>query len=390
MLEAFKEMEANFDERDLGLACLKIGLKLDLEGEEPEKILSYANRALAVIDIDNKCSLTVAMTLQLEIDLKPIHHVVQLELANTKNAMGRREEALEKENLRKSVEIKEFLLGDDRKEVGNAYRDLAEACVAILIFKEALRYCLKALEMHEKLLGQNSEVAHDRRLLGVIYIGMEEHEKALEQNQFDAAINSLKGVIQQTEKDSENQRFHLRYNGQSIVSEAYMEISMQYETTNEFETAISLLKRAHALLEKLPQEQHSEGSVSARIAQMFAVAKDVMDVSLGPHHDDSIEAWLWTMMALKGQLEMNVRDALYSRISANREFQRKAINAWEGYGRTAEDEHREACRVLDQLKITALDCSSSKKFPKKALLLPQGTRSLLPNQLPDTPNSRRQ
>jgi tetratricopeptide (TPR) repeat protein len=120
---------------------------------------------------------------------------------------------------------------------------------------------------------------------------------------------------------------------------------MLYETMNEFETAISLLKRALALLEKLPQEQHSEGSVSARIgwlllltgkvkqaipylesaaerlkdsfgpkhfgvgyiynnlgaayleldrpqsaAQMFAVAKDIMDVSLGPHHADSIEA----------------------------------------------------------------------------------------------------
>ncbi|CAA2959884.1 Hypothetical predicted protein [Olea europaea subsp. europaea] len=29
MLEAFKDMEASFDERNLGLACLKMGLKLD-------------------------------------------------------------------------------------------------------------------------------------------------------------------------------------------------------------------------------------------------------------------------------------------------------------------------------------------------------------------------
>lgn len=129
------------------------------------------------------------------------------------------------------------------------------------------------------------------------------------------------------------------------VAEAYSEISMQYETMNEFETAISLLKRTLALLEKQPQEQHSEGSVSARIgwlllltgkvqqaipylesaaerlkdsfgpkhfgvgyiynnlgaayleldrpqsaAQMFAVAKDIMDTSLGPHHADTIES----------------------------------------------------------------------------------------------------
>lgn len=192
---------------------------------------------------------------------------------------------------------------------------------------------------------------------------------------FEAAINTLKGVVQQTEKDSENRALIFITMAKALVSqenfpdakrclevasgildkkeklkplevsEAYMEISMQYETMNEFEIAISLLKRAHALLEKLPQEQHSEGSVSARIgwlllltgkvtqaipylesaaetlkesfgskhfgvgyiynnlgaayleleraqsaAQMFAVAKDIMDVSLGPHHNDSIEA----------------------------------------------------------------------------------------------------
>jgi len=440
MLEAFKEMEANFDERDLGLACLKIGLKLDQEGEDPEKILSYAIRALAILDGEDRNSLPVAMTLQLvgstyyslkkfndalgylnrankilgrledegsfsAEDVKPILHVVQLELANTKTAMGRREEALE--NLRKALEIKEFLLGKDSREVGNAYRDVTEAYVAILNFKEALPYCLKALEIHTAHLGQNSvEVAHDRRLLGVIYTGMEEHEKALEQNQlaqrvlknwgrssdllraevdaanmqialgrFDAAINTLKGVVQQTDKDSENRALIFITMAKALVSqdkypdakrcleiaagildkkemakplevsEAYMEISMQYETMNEFDTAISLLKRAQALLERLPQQQHSEGSVSARIgwlllltgkvpqaipylesaaetlkecfgdkhfgvgyiynnlgaayleldrpqsaAQMFAVAKDIMDVSLGPHHADSIEA----------------------------------------------------------------------------------------------------
>lgn len=531
MLEAFKEMEANFDERDLGLACLKIGLKLDQEGEEPEKILSFAVRALNILDSDNQVSLPVAMALQLlgstsyclkkfndalgylnranrilgrleeegsfrADDLKPILHAVQLELANTKTAMGRREEALE--NLRKSVEIKEFLLGDDRKEVGNAYRDLAEACVAILNFKEALPYCLKALKMHTNLLGDNSvEVANDRRLLGVIYTGMEEYEKALEQNQlsqkvlknwgrssdllraeidaanmhialgrFEAAINTLKGVVQQTEKDSENRGLIFITMAKALVSqekfadakrcleiasgildkkekskplevsEAYMEISMQYETMNEFETAISLLKRAHALLEKLPQEQHSEGSVSARIgwlllltgkvtqaipylesaaetlkesfgpkhfgvgyiynnlgaaylelerpqsaAQMFAVAKDIMDVSLGPHHIDSIEACQ----------NLSKAYAAMESYALAIEFQQKAVDAWGGHGKSTEDELREACRILEQLKIKALGGSSSKVFPTKALPLPHNsnpTRSLQPNHSPNSSTRR--
>lgn len=440
MLQAFKDMEVAFDEKELGLSSLKLGLKLDQEGGDPEKTLAFASRALKALDKNDKPSLVVAMALQLMgsanyclkrfndslgylnranrvlgrleeegscsvEDIRPVLHAVQLELANVKNAMGRREEALG--NLTKCLEIKEMTLDKDSKELGGAYRDLAEAYAAVLNFKEALPYCLKALETHMKQLGTNSvEVAHDRRLLGVIYTGLEEHQKALEQNQlsqkvlknwglsseliraeidaanmqialgkYDEAINTLKGVVQRTDKESENRALVYISMAKALgnqekfadskrcleiacgvldkremvspaeVAEAYMEISMQYETMNEFETAISLLKRTLAMLEKLPQEQHSEGGVSARIgwlllltgkvelaipylesaaerlkesfgskhfgvgyiynnlgaayleldrpqsaAQMFAVAKDIMDVSLGPHHADSIEA----------------------------------------------------------------------------------------------------
>jgi len=440
MLKAFSSMEKVFEERELGLASLKIGLKLDHEGEDPEKALSFANRALKALDKDDTSpSLPVAMCLQLlgsvnfrlkrfsdslgylnranrvlgrlqdeglgVDDVRPVLHAVQLELANVKNAMGRREEALE--NLRKCLEIKEMTFEEDSGELGKANRDLAEAYVAVLNFKEALPYCLKALEIHAKGLGQNSvEVAHDRKLLAIVYSGLEEHEEALEQNvlaqrilknwnlnadllraeidaanmmialgRYDEAVGTLNGVVHQTEKDSETRALVLVSMAKALcnqekfaeckrclevslgildkrerispveVAEAYSEISMQYETMNEFETAILLLKRTLALLEKQPQEQHSEGSVSARIgwlllltgkvqkaipylesaaerlkdsfgpkhfgvgyiynnlgaaylelerpqsaAQMFAVAKDIMDVSLGPHHADTIEA----------------------------------------------------------------------------------------------------
>lgn len=441
MLQAFKEMEASFDEKELGFAALKIGLKLDQEGEDPEKTLSFATRALKVLDkVDNKPSLLLAMTLQLMgsanyslkrfndslgylnranrilgrlgeegsdnlEDMKAVLHAVQLELANVKTAIGRREEALE--NLRKCLEIKEMTLEKDSKELGVANRELAEAYVAVLNFKEALPFGLKALDIHRSGLGNNSvEVARDRRLLGVIYTGLEEHQKALEQNElsqkvlknwglssdllhaeidasnmqialgrYDEAINTLKGIVQQTEKDSETRALvfismskalsnqekfadskrcleiacRILEKKESVspveVAEAYSEIAMQYENMNELETAISLLKRTLSLLEKLPQEQHSEGSVSARVgwlllltgkvpqaipylenaaerlkesfgskhfgvgyiynnlgaayleldrpqsaAQMFAVAKDIMDVALGPQHADAIEA----------------------------------------------------------------------------------------------------
>lgn len=174
MLQAFKEMEASFDEKELGFAALKIGLKLDQEGEDPEKTLSFATRALKVLDkVDNKPSLLLAMTLQLMgsanyslkrfndslgylnranrilgrlgeegsdnlEDMKAVLHAVQLELANVKTAIGRREEALE--NLRKCLEIKEMTLEKDSKELGVANRELAEAYVAVLNFKEALPF----------------------------------------------------------------------------------------------------------------------------------------------------------------------------------------------------------------------------------------------------------
>ncbi|KAL9318634.1 hypothetical protein ACSQ67_015151 [Phaseolus vulgaris] len=489
MLKAFRNMEEVFDERELGLASLKIGLKLDHEGEDPEKALSFANRALKALDKDNTSpSLPVAMCLQLlgsvsfrlkrfsdslgylnranrvlgrlqdeglGVDVRPVLHAVQLELANVKNAMGRREEALE--NLRKCLEIKEMTFEEGSGELGKANRDLAEAYVAVLHFKEALPFCLKALDIHTKGLGQNSvEVAHDRKLLGIVYSGLEEHEKALEQNvlaqrilknwnlsadllraeidaanmmialgRYDEAVGTLNGVVHQTEKDSETRALVLVSMAKALcnqekfaeckrclvvslgilekrerispveVAEAYSEISMQYETMNEFETAILLLKRTLALLEKQPQEQHSEGSVSARIgwlllltgkvqqaipylesaaerlkdsfgpkhfgvgyiynnlgaayleldrpqsaAQMFAVAKDIMDVSLGSHHADTIEA---CQNLSKSYGEMGSYALAI-------EFQQQVIDAWESHGATAEDELREAHRLLEQLK----------------------------------------
>lgn len=455
MLEAFEKMQASFDEMGLGLACLKLGLKLDQEGEDPEKAFSFANRALKVLDKDDRPTLPLAMTLQLlgsvcfslqrfndslgylnranrilgrlgeegmfsAQDILPVLHAVESELFNTKTAMGRREEAIA--NLRKALDIKERMLSKDSKELGKANRDVARAYVAVLNFKEALNFCLKALDIHKSQLGNNSvEVAHDRKLLGDIYTGLEEHENALEQNElsqrvlknwgchsellraeidasnmqialgrYDEAINTLKSVVQKTDKESEERAMIFISMAKAlcnqekfpeskrcleislgifekkvatspiVVAEAFIEISMQYETMNEFETAISLLKRALAMVEKIPEEQHSVGSVSARIgwlllltgkveqaipyledaaerlkesfgskhygvgyvynnlgaayleldrpqsaAQVFAYARDIMDASLGPHHTDSIEACqnLSKAYAAMGRLE---------------------------------------------------------------------------------------
>ncbi|EPS61982.1 hypothetical protein M569_12810, partial [Genlisea aurea] len=499
MLKAFEAMEASFDEKDLGLACLKIGLKLDEEDEDHEKTLHFAQRAYrslshAADDCSDRFSLPVAMTLQLlgsssfklnrfndslgylnranrllsklEMEnpsssdhISPVLHAVHLELFNVKTAVGRREDAIF--HLKKALEIKEKTLEDNSRELGKANRDLAEAYAAVLNFKEALPHCLKALEIHRENLGDSSvEVAFDRKVLGVLYTGLERHVEALEQNRlsqkvlkkwglasdllrgeieaanmqialgrYEEAIDTLKGVVQQTDKDGEHraaifvsmakalcnqEKFNDARRCLEIsngilgknekhsplsISEAYTEIAMLYETMNEFEAAISSLKRSLHLLENnLPQEHHSAGSVSARIgwlllltgsvdeaipyledaaerlkesfgskhygigyvynnlgagylelgraesaAQAFGYAKEIMDESLGPQHVDSIEACqnLSKAYAAMGSYPLALN------------FQEKAVEAYEGYGAGAEEELREAIRVLDELKEKA-------------------------------------
>ncbi|WOK92774.1 hypothetical protein Cni_G01466 [Canna indica] len=497
ILAAFRSLEASLDPADkrLGLACLKVGQHLDSIGsEDHEEVLRFGLRALNILDADGGSRISVAMALHMagsasynlkrfndslgflnranriissleadgsgcEFDVRPVSHAVQLQLANVMTAMGRREEALA--NLRRCLDLKVSILEPNSRELGIAHRDLAEAYAAVLNFKEALPLCWKALEIHLSQLGQNSvEVAHDRRLLGVIYTGLEEHEKALEQNQlsqkimkswgmggpdllhaeidaanihialgkYDEAINTLRGVVQQTDKESVTRVLVFISMAKTLcnqkkfpdakrclevsrgilekkesqspaqVADAYMEISTLYESMNDFETAMSLLKTTLAMVEKIPQEQHVEGNVSAKIgwlllltgkvtqaipylesaaermkesfgpkhfgvgyiynnlgaaymemdrpqsaAQMFAIAKDIMDVSLGPHHADSIQ----TCQSLA-----NAYSAMGSYTLAL-EFQQQVVDAWGSHGSSAKDELKEAARLLEELKKKA-------------------------------------
>ncbi|XP_074316610.1 protein KINESIN LIGHT CHAIN-RELATED 2-like [Silene latifolia] len=509
MLKAFKKMEANLDEGEIGFACMLIGFQLRQEGKDPEKIVSFANRALAVVDKEgeNKGCLFVASILELlgstnyslrkyndalgflnrannilvkleddgkydSQDIKPVLHAVQMNLADVHGAKGMIEAFMD--NLRKSLEIKEVLMGKDSREFGNANRDFAIACVRSKDFKDGLLYCLKALKIHLALLGENSvEVGHDRRVLGRVYNGMEEYKKALEEFQlaqkvykncgcssyldhavidaatlninlgrYEDAMNTLKGVVQ----DSENQFYILTSIGAVLIHqekfadakrclenacsvldkqekskpfevfEVYLTITMLYEAMEEFETSISLLKRALSLLEKLPNEQPPlELDVSARIgwrlllmgkvtqaipylesaaeigkvtfgsknfvlgyvynnlgvaylelertqsaAQMFAAAKDIMDASsLGPHHNDSIQACQ----------NLSKAYAAMKSYPLAIEFQQKAVDAWESHGRSEEDELREARQLLQQLKASARGVST-KDYPTKTVPLP--------------------
>nr|GEV32280.1 hypothetical protein [Tanacetum cinerariifolium] len=86
-------------------------------------------------------------------------------------------------------------------------------------------------------------------------------------------------------------------------------------------------------------------------AQVFALAKDIMDTALGPHHVDSIEAC---------QNLSKAYSAMKSYALAIN-FQEKAVEAWRGHGPSAQDELKEAQRVLHQLKVKACGESDDNK-----------------------------
>ncbi|XVF80967.1 hypothetical protein PTKIN_Ptkin15bG0118400 [Pterospermum kingtungense] len=232
MLAAFQDMKASFDVADLGL-------------ERFDDSLECLNRAESLL-----CRLEKEGVASVE-EIRPGMHAVQLELANVKTAMGRRDEALE--NLKKALNIMEMNLEKDSEELGMAYRDLADDYFLVSNLKEALPFGLKALEIHEEELGHHSaEVAHDRRILGAIYAGLGEHNKALKQfvllrkvfkhcgltfelpsakmdvasmqislGRFYEAFITLKYIAQQTnnEKDSENQASMFIFIGQALCNQ---------------------------------------------------------------------------------------------------------------------------------------------------------------------------
>ncbi|XP_062221510.1 protein KINESIN LIGHT CHAIN-RELATED 2-like [Phragmites australis] len=524
MLAAFSRLEAAVPASDkrLALACLKLGQHLEASGSaDPSRVLSLALRCLNILEASPNASASDAVSLAMALhlagsasfdlsrfhdslsflsrslrfvspllpdkaaafgevsegfDVRPVAHAVRLQLANVKTALGRREEALA--DMRACLDLKESILPPGSRELGAAYRDLAEAHAAVLDFKQALPLCQKALELHESTLGKNSvEGAHDRRLLGVIYTGLEQHEQALEQNemsqkvmkswglagpellhaeidaanikialgQFDEAVRVLKNVAKQVEKDSEIRALVFISMAKALanqekagdtkrclqiacdilekkelaapdnVAEAYIEVSSLYEMVNEFDKAISLLKRSLGMLERIPQAQHMEGNVAARIgwlllltgkvseavpyledavermkdsfgpkhygvgyvynnlgaaymemdrpqsaAQMFALAKEVMDVSLGPHHSDTIEAC---------QSLANAYNAMGSYALAM-EFQKRVVDSWRSHGPDARDELKEAIRLYNQIKTKAL-ASLSPEDSANALPEPQ-------------------
>ncbi|PUZ42824.1 hypothetical protein GQ55_9G612800 [Panicum hallii var. hallii] len=260
-----------------------------------------------------------------EHEVAAVGAAVHEQLARAKMAVGRRWDAVG--DLRRALELRSGCLDEGSAELGDAYRDVAEAYAGVLDFDKALSLCLKALGIAEARFGVDStEVAKVRRLLAVIYTGLGRHVDALEQIELakmvyeplglnvelsqveidganirtllgrsEEALNDLKRVMKRADKESEERALAYVTMAKILssqerigdakrcleiargiidtkdsvnpgrISEAYAEISMLHESMGEFETSLSLMKKTLAVLEGAKDMQHVEGSISARM-----------------------------------------------------------------------------------------------------------------------------
>ncbi|XVF48271.1 hypothetical protein PTKIN_Ptkin03bG0176700 [Pterospermum kingtungense] len=429
MIAAFKHMEGCLDDGELGLVSLRVGRQLHEEGEDPKKVLSFAEKALKALDQDGKPSLPVAMHLMGCANYSLNRFDDSLEYLNRSNKLLRR---LEEEGIASAEEIRPGLYAV-QLALGNLKKDIGRG-------EEALGNLKNALEIKKKMT-----LEKDRNELGV-EIDVANMQIAL--GKYDDAINTLNSMVQQTEndRDSEDRARVFVLIGEalfnqgkfsdskrclkcacsildkkesvspSLVARTYSKIATLYDTMNEYETCISLLERASALVKKVPQEQDAEGSIVARIgwvlllrgqipraisylesaaerlkesfasdpvaagynynnlgaaylelerpqsaAKKFEVAKEMLDVSLGPHHPDSIETCQ----------NLSIAYSAMGSYALAIEFQQQASDAWKGHGPIAQDQLREAHRILEELKRKAHGTSTN-QLPTKALLLPRG------------------
>ncbi|KAI4995147.1 hypothetical protein ZWY2020_035050 [Hordeum vulgare] len=362
---------------------------------------------------------------------------VHEQLARTKTAVGRRWEAVA--SFQRALELKCRFLGAGSAELGDAYREVAEAYAGVLCFDKALRLCLKALDIAEKRSGEGSaEAAKVRRILVVAYTGLGHHEEALEQNELvrmeyerlgmdaelslveidgaslrimlgrtEAAMNDLKKVMKRASKDSEER---------ALAFVAMAKISMLYESMNEFEMSLCLMKKTLVFLEGASGMEHIQGSISARMGflllltkridesvpflekaveklkncfgpahfglgfaykhlgeayiemgqpessiKFFELASDIINAAFGPKHEDSIE--ILQCIANAYGLMGSYKNAM--------DFQQRVIDAYESCGPSSNYEIREAHRLLEQIRKKA-EGSRSAVFPANTLpVLPE-------------------
>ncbi|KAG0557008.1 hypothetical protein KC19_11G095000 [Ceratodon purpureus] len=209
--EMLKELQSVADPKDprIAIVSLRLGQEYEARGEDPKTFLKLGEQALSIFTIAGEFSVEVGMCHHLialahhrlgqqELSLEnlnkaqvvlkdkegkesaPVKFAIQFLMGDTLAALGKHEDALQ--HYVEGLAVQETILEKGHPQLANNYRQVGEAFTQVMLFYGARYLVEKALEIHVKANGKNSiEEAIDRRLLSVIYSGLEEHEKALEE-----------------------------------------------------------------------------------------------------------------------------------------------------------------------------------------------------------------
>eukprot|EP00250_Pteridium_aquilinum_P015197 c22438_g1_i1 orf=135-1631(+) len=214
--ELLKELETCAPDEDprVGALCLRLAQMCVAKDENPEKILVHGQRALKILgspEISLECAtclevigcayhkkgefekavayLERAATIleKLKATVKEevmgsLQYAVQALLGQANMSLGRQEEALV--NFQDAISINERVLESHDPNLGKSYQQVAEAFMQAQDLEEALTLCLKALPIYTDCYGSSSsQVAELRKLLSVIYYGLDDFEKVLSEHQ---------------------------------------------------------------------------------------------------------------------------------------------------------------------------------------------------------------
>lgn len=370
VLKVLEDMEkdSTFSEFQFGMTCFKAAFMLNVEGgKNPSQIISLSNRALKTLeaneisDVDFDANIVTIYILlgSANFSLQKFdeclgyygracselsrlkkegmgselyrnhYYKLNLEYSKVNKGMGRIDEYLM--NMKNCLEITVARLGQDHTGVGYENLLLADAYVDAYRFKEALPFCLKAAEIHEKHLGWDSGVVlRERELLSSIYTELYEYQKALEQKEliqkvlknkgqseeliraeigageiniwmkkYDEGVQILKSAMKKMDKVSEiralayismanafnkmerkvdanrclknaNEILDIKeIDKSSEVGKAYTKLGMMYDDMHEYEAAISSLNKALAIFKKIQPVPLCEIHISARLGKIL-------------------------------------------------------------------------------------------------------------------------
>ncbi|KAL2642235.1 hypothetical protein R1flu_009822 [Riccia fluitans] len=352
------------EDEGVGILYLKLGQEYDAARETPTKILKCGEQALKIFNMKYKAGEDVRAEMGMSYHLVGTAYMrmeeyekslsflqksynileekggensraakcaVKFMIGEALSGMGKPEEALT--HLRAALAEQEAILGRDHVQLGRSYRQVAETLTHVMKHEEALPLVQKSIEIHTKSHGDDSmEIAIDRRLLAVIYIGLEQHDKALEQHKivrkilsksdfgsqtvfvdiatadteitlgkYDDAVASLETAVKQVEKGSAMHALALvnlakvherqgkkgeadKYAQQVIdiledkvlsnsdplaVAEGYTELAALYERLTQTEKAIELLKKAHVIYAPIPHQRNAVAGTQAQIGMLL-------------------------------------------------------------------------------------------------------------------------